>query len=124
MYFVEHTRLLYDLSYNLQDTMDIWEILQQKHTAVVLIYIFQNPNVTQTKFMEENMEGQRSKYQRLKMLVDKGLVIEENNPIRWNVLQYRTTNEGERIAKLLMKIESGEEDAENYPTSEKIRNMI
>lgn len=124
MYFVEHTRLLYDLSYNLQDTMDIWEILQQKHTAVVLIYIFQNPNVTQTKFMEENMEGQRSKYQRLKMLVDKGLVIEENNPIRWNVLQYRTTNEGERIAKLLMKIESGEEDAENYPSSEKIRNMI
>lgn len=124
MYFVEHTRLLYDLSYNLQDTMDIWEILQQKHTAVVLIYIFQNPNVTQTKFMEENMEGQRSKYQRLKMLVDKGLVIEENNPIRWNVLQYRTTNEGERIAKLLMKIESGEEDAENYPSYEKIRNMI
>lgn len=56
-------------------------------------------------------------------MIEIGYITEERGQY-FNIKKLELTEEGERILKLIKKIESGEEDAENYPSYEKIRNMI
>ena len=107
-----------------QSNMKSVEVLERKHAITILITVMENPGIIQKKLVESGKGGKSAKIGRVKELVEAGLLEENHAPNDWTSLSYTLTREGERITKLLMKIESGEEDAENYSTSEKIRNMI
>lgn len=104
--------------------MENLEVLEKKHAITVLLTVYKEPGIIQKQLVESGKSGKSAKISRVKELVEAGLLKENPAANDWISLTYTLTPEGERIAKLLMKIESGEEDAENYPTSEKIRNMI
>lgn len=69
--------------------------------------VYENPGINQQDVIRG--EGQNSKLRRLKEFVQNGLVREISSSEGRTSMRYYPTSEGERICRLLHKIEGGDE---------------
>lgn len=87
---------------------DIRELMGQKFAMDVLIFVYENPGSMQKIIMEDGNTGTRVRRSRLLELIDANLVRTESGT-NWKVIKHFVTEEGARIARGWLALESGED---------------
>jgi hypothetical protein len=97
--------------------MNIREILEKKHAITLLIIVHNNPGIVQKPLIGSEGKGRTAKIQRVKDLVKAGLLIEKRASDDWTALNYYVSEEGGKIARAIIKLETGEDPETNYGSS-------
>jgi hypothetical protein len=101
------------------------ELLGKKYLIDVLIYVFEHPGEMQKTITDEGKEGKVAKRDRLSDLVAAGLIRSDTSGGKWTAIRYYVTDEGARVARGLIRIESGGDVGEsNNSTPEEGRYVM
>ena len=87
--------------------MEIRELLEKKHAITVLLAVYKKPGIIQMELADKSLPGSTAKQERIREQIEAGLIKPDSDGKNWTAIRYFVTDEGARIARGLINIESG-----------------